>query len=581
MPASSNGPYKSRLFNFFNRQAIRFNDQLGTSIRHLKIAAEMGVQLLLYPVYLMVQSGRSLRRQLEQRVKPSLYLPVNSESESKSQLQLPLINKSIEEVLTKVESWLTNKDNDTQIQKDKSSFLSTLTVEAREDNYFLTPENSSIISSELTSIESVSQPIDRLASSQASMTIRGIATQLNSGNLVLVTKNNQIVDIFNSKQQELLQQYFRQKQETDLGRNNFLTTATKKFLASLPQIPKDKSKSLPPVRFLWQVVDWIQTSPVAIAANLFGESQQISSVRALPSKPIPSDSVDLPEFLVLIDNTLANLETKPLNTASIIVHQWSDNLKNLSQQLSKIVQVNSSLSKTTSNNPLSKNQRYTSQPISPTDAFQIQSLIRAAIDYFLAKREAKSLTTRDSLPPSADEYFLNSLGKSDFVAEVDKQEPWLSWEDIFSSISSPKLDSQESKEIAIIENETSQKSLPVAFVEENKLKQSIITKIKSRFQKRKSRSRSIIPTKSTQLAKTQPKNSSISYREDATTSESSESLSFPAKGAEDWVETQATPVGYVEHPVEKVLGLLDKIMLLLEELALQIWEKIKQINPKN
>ncbi|ELS01382.1 hypothetical protein Xen7305DRAFT_00010850 [Xenococcus sp. PCC 7305] len=65
------GIYKSRLFNFLNRQKIRFSNQFGIALRNFQLAAETGVNILLYPVYLITRTGMSKRQQLESDSRPS------------------------------------------------------------------------------------------------------------------------------------------------------------------------------------------------------------------------------------------------------------------------------------------------------------------------------------------------------------------------------------------------------------------------------------------------------------------------------------------------------------------------------
>ena len=79
--SSAKEPYKSWLFNFLNRQTIRLQDRVGIAFRNLRSTTEMGTQLLLYPLYLMVQSGRATRQTLESKVQSSLLL-----AESKTSL---------------------------------------------------------------------------------------------------------------------------------------------------------------------------------------------------------------------------------------------------------------------------------------------------------------------------------------------------------------------------------------------------------------------------------------------------------------------------------------------------------------
>lgn len=61
---SSTSPYKSKLFNFLNRQSIHWNSRLVQAARRLKISLEWGAQIAVYPLYLLVQSGRVAARQL-------------------------------------------------------------------------------------------------------------------------------------------------------------------------------------------------------------------------------------------------------------------------------------------------------------------------------------------------------------------------------------------------------------------------------------------------------------------------------------------------------------------------------------
>ncbi|HEY9296914.1 MAG TPA: hypothetical protein VIQ31_11165, partial [Phormidium sp.] len=45
----------------------------------------------------------------------------------------------------------------------------------------------------------------------------------------------------------------------------------------------------------------------------------------------------------------------------------------------------------------------------------------------------------------------------------------------------------------------------------------------------------------------------------------------------DWIETQATPTGYIKHPLEQVLAVLDRTMFIIEELLLKMWKEIQQL----
>jgi hypothetical protein len=44
----------------------------------------------------------------------------------------------------------------------------------------------------------------------------------------------------------------------------------------------------------------------------------------------------------------------------------------------------------------------------------------------------------------------------------------------------------------------------------------------------------------------------------------------------DWIETKATPIGYVKHPLVRVLEWLDRAMLWLEDILVKFWRWLRQ-----
>lgn len=71
-------PYQSQLFNFFNRQSLQWRDRAARAARHLKLAAEWSLQILIYPVYLLVQAGRLAGLKLEQRYRQAQLPPASA-----------------------------------------------------------------------------------------------------------------------------------------------------------------------------------------------------------------------------------------------------------------------------------------------------------------------------------------------------------------------------------------------------------------------------------------------------------------------------------------------------------------------
>jgi hypothetical protein len=68
-------PYKSRLFNLINRRFIRVKDSLGRVSRRGQNAIALAVQIVLYPLYLLVQSARMTANQLGNTLQKQLSPP--------------------------------------------------------------------------------------------------------------------------------------------------------------------------------------------------------------------------------------------------------------------------------------------------------------------------------------------------------------------------------------------------------------------------------------------------------------------------------------------------------------------------
>ncbi|MCY7283055.1 MAG: hypothetical protein LH679_06355, partial [Cyanobacteria bacterium CAN_BIN43] len=63
---SPSGRYQSRLFSFFSQQSLRLKDRTGQAWRRVKLATVWGTQIALYPIYALFQTGRLLDRQMGQ-----------------------------------------------------------------------------------------------------------------------------------------------------------------------------------------------------------------------------------------------------------------------------------------------------------------------------------------------------------------------------------------------------------------------------------------------------------------------------------------------------------------------------------
>ena len=510
--SSSNDPYKSRLFNFLNRQTIRFQDRVGITIRHLRSATETGVQLLLYPLYLMVQSGRVVRQQLDSKVQSSLLL--SGVKTSKSDSSLTTASVPLDEVLNLVEPWLEAKDNSSSLEAETIPISSINEASDLADPWFELPipkkrqKKQQETSSEIENIQTRFSPL----SSQSSLEIQAIASLLDSRELVLVDYHNRILNVLNSRQQEILQQYLAKRHQ----KPNLLITTTQKVLASLPQISKNNSAQPSPVKFFWQMLDWLQTSRVAKQVNLFGESKLAPSSSVLPPSSTTTTS-SLPNFLGTLDNKVADLETKSFLSTSVATNDLGDR----------------SSSPNTQADLTQSQQDLTSNP------FQIRAIIKAAIDHFFGDDNSKvggkikGSPNKSTLPHSASNIPLESKTASSYLPgnsldlnlpPAEEQESWLSWNDIFNNTITSTVKPQNNTQ-----NQEASQSLP----------------------------------------------SSSNNTEDFTSLTHSNLPNNELETASDLLETKATTVGYEKHPLEKALEILDQIFVWLEEKLLKIWQIFK------
>ncbi len=238
-PMSTSGRYQSRLFSFFSQQSLRLKDKTGQAWRQVKLAAVWSTQIALYPVYALFQTGRLLGRQMGQA----------------SRQVLP------------------------RLQTVKQQILNP-------------PE---LIHSEPFAL-SADTPIHNLLAERRGegLAIQGFASSLANRGLVLVTIENDTLDVLTGAQQMQLQRqmiwemanYWRyRKIQPPLEERTLLQGWTNTFLP----LPKERANLLPPIRAFRHLMAWIQLSSVAIAVNLFQESRlQESRLATLPSAPDPS-----------------------------------------------------------------------------------------------------------------------------------------------------------------------------------------------------------------------------------------------------------------------------------------------------
>lgn len=247
---STSGRYQSRLFSFFSQQSLRLKDKTAQAWRQVKLAAVWSTQVALYPIYALFQTGRLLGRQMGQATRQVL----------------PRLRAVQQQIL-----------NPSEINSLKPDPLEPNLLGLR----LLDPLA-------LFSDTPIQNLLAKNRGEKLTSLIQGFASLLTNRGLVLVTTENEILDVLTEEQQMQLQRqmiwemasYWQyRKTQLSLGDRTQRPSWTNTFLP----LPKERANLLPPIRAFRRLMTWIQLSPVAIAVNLFQESR----LTALPSPPEP------------------------------------------------------------------------------------------------------------------------------------------------------------------------------------------------------------------------------------------------------------------------------------------------------
>jgi hypothetical protein len=271
MPASR-GRYQSRVLSFLSQQSLQWRDRLLEKIRETQFNVSWGVQVLLYPMYVLFQSGRLVGQQLRdagRRLAP-LLAAVKDDAFDPSVGVPPL---DIDAPFRGMFEALTALDLSIEIDSE---------VWARQAQPLLGERSTE-------EQRMAGQAGQNVALSQATLTIRGLASSLESHRLILTNADNQVIDILKIEQQQWLYQRMIFEVASYRRRQALLRQASHPSVRPLypNQGTLSKADSLawrflpplqhkdtiaPPIRFFRSLMTWMQFSPIAQAANVFQES---------------------------------------------------------------------------------------------------------------------------------------------------------------------------------------------------------------------------------------------------------------------------------------------------------------------
>ena len=541
IPSSLSSPYKSKLFNFMNRQSLGLRDHLNRIVRHLKVTAEWGTQILIYPLYLFVQAGRTVRRRFGQTI-GQIFLP----SEEISSLPFNS-DRPLNTVLQEIGPWLA--------------------------------------SSEFLLKEQVTQTATDSSDLTRKFTIQGIASVLDSCYLVLVRSNNQTVDILSPSKQKVLQKLIQLETANYWYERRFKLTQSRKPPGLISSFSTNHQNVLPPVRWFWQGMRWMQTSPVATRLNLFGESllkvkteyQPVSSVVKQPSN---LNAEYLKGVIQKIKNysyrSYKSKQLSPKISQSLDVRSGS-RLKGSSslQKRSKLSQKYFFRSIVKQIKKLGqKLQKRTNQSLREEmdNPFQIKMLIFTAIDHFFAEHTSnlrletkQSIKTTKSCLLDTNSY----LPKAELTNErID--DTWLSWDNIYVEETNSNLPHKLSTSPMFFPQASEAQTKSVNFFKKylkGPLKQQNKQKLNN------------------QVEPTAMSVSKVEIKQDLIRQVSQPSFAFKKAKYQDnsreigtnWIETEAKSTGYVKHPLEDILEWLDLTISWLEKLGWKLWKSLRKL----
>ncbi|WP_373536372.1 hypothetical protein [Microcoleus sp.] len=632
------GPYQSRILNFISKQSRQVADNCDRTWRQIKQTTLSSTQILLYPAYLLVQSSRMLTRQLRESSPkvdlPELQKDVGDENPDLLQNwdEGEMSGSAIGKILHLAENLL----NPSQTAKTLASapLLINQTNPATEKPARGLLPAINFLSGKTPKHQTTSALEHPLAKTQleSQPKVSAIATFIPARTLVLVGRENQVLDILTPQQQELLENRITWEVANNGPERRHIAQKELKFNLGLESAAK--KSQLAPVRRFWELMAWLQSSPVAVKRNQFGES--IFAVKK---------SID--RNAILVETARAQIESKTAPQSIAQSHSTDDNTSKLETNFnSKLDRPANPISfvtlldraavnleeftvppaaKTTAANPEVKidtsatktNLGLTAREILEKYAQNIETMIWSSVDHLLGKETAASDSTEKSV---AIRYYLQQQGqleKTENSQEVDR--PWLNWQDLFGEPGPPQLIEGSSEpdsatdEISISQNSSKVKeemaegrSTAVSMSPYPKsihrllagLKQSLLAP-ESKSQPQKASNLAVTPknspapatpstpggTQETQVPKyTNPNTAPNSQFPTAITQQTSKytptataaqptNRSVPP--ADEYLETKSQSMGYIKHPLEQVLEWLDLLMVRLENILEQLWNWAK------
>ncbi|MHC5671757.1 hypothetical protein [Nostoc sp.] len=541
MSSGSSGRYQSRLFNFVHQQSRRVTQQWEHTYRHLQVATKWGVEVLLYPVYLLFQSSESFGKTLHtQEPQTKLKLQPN---DSNFQIEVPNVDSPIQHVLEAVNYLSFDEPASTPTKTSELfnplAYLGVFRLKFVDNNANLT-QSSNITDNQAESLKPshLKNPLQ-----QHLPIVCGIATNLINRNLVLVTVDNEILDILTPQQQAKLE--------------DRIINEVANYWQSWRLIEaKNQTQLLPQIDHLLAKLTDGNTANIPVLAE-----------------GIPKDLLNTDRLLAFLDIAVAKLESNAL----VPVQERSQEIVQVAQtQLNIFLYGKEQLA--------GKGEIATTADSLETHTLNLEALIEAALNYFFGVGNRKTLesTTNDQRLPGKllSSSFRKALSKNPQLENQDlTDDSWLKWSDLFGD-----TETVVEKPVPVSQRKTSglESSLSVGHFPQKNLsvKQP---QVKSGLVQRKQSTSNLASSQKTSAKVASAKQSQTRISQTKSESRKGEILqqqfhqSSQVEAQPDWIETKATSTGYEKHPLEQLLQWLDDVMLWLEKVFVNIFQSLRQM----
>ncbi|MEH1847582.1 MAG: hypothetical protein V7L25_22030 [Nostoc sp.] len=573
MSSGSSGRYQSRLFNFVHQQSRRVTQQWEHTFRHLQVTTKWGVEVLLYPVYLLFQSSESSRKTLHTK-EPQTRLKLQP-NDTDFQPEILNVDSPIQHVLKAVNYLSSDEPASTPAKTSEPfnplAFLGVFRLKFLDNN---STNNANFTqSSNITENQAGSLNSSQLenALKQYLPIVRGIATNLINHNLVLVSADNEILDILTPQQQVKLEDRiineianYWQSSLRDAARTPTLKQATRSVPLAQPLAEKER-------RFIEakKETELLPQIDRLLAKLTDGNTAEIPVL----VEGIPKDLLNPDRLLTFLDIAVAKLESNAL----VPVQERSQKIVQVAQtQLNIFLYGKEQLA--------ARGEIAATADGLETHTLNLQALIEAALNYFFGVDNKKrfELTISDERLPGKlfSSRLRKALSKSRQLENQDfTDDPWLTSSDLFGDtetvVDKPVPLSQ-------TKNPALAPSLSVGHFPQNNLSvqqpqvESGLVQRKqptSNLASSQKTSGKVASAKQTQARISQPKSESL--KGEILQQQFHQSSQVEAQP--DWIETKATSTGYEKHPLEQLLEWLDYVMLWLEEKFVNIFQSLRQL----